>query len=495
MAFQQTVTRLGDALSRIEQLLNEVQALRNHIIHSSPIPTNTGHFTLHFNRPYLPYNDTGAPTNSSPPLQPQSATHRPAHLKEAPADPRSSCVPLLTAFESCKMAWLLGDWSRLTALDEASIARSDDRANIALLIATAHMQCGDFSRAMYYWRLSLYEWHCSHTFATQILAASTHISLEAAQRVGLNPRRADHHRSAVSTVLLQHCNSPVDASHQPSVLYNEKTTLLNTRQLHSSKSISFCTLNLKTSPLQIIVLGMHRSGTSCLTGLISLMGAYCGPSSSLVQPNHENAQGFYERREMRSITDALLRAGNAEWDDVNNFEYSNIPSGILIKQRDRFAHLLADLNQHNCWVLKEPRLALLLPLFLPQLDSPFILHIVRNPLDVARSLFKRNGLSIANGLALWFRYNIYILRATVSLPVLRISYDGLLADPLRCAHRILQFLPAFALNHLNVPAPEALYKFADASLYHQRSGLSKKFPVLSQDQEALFRLLRESLSF
>ena len=33
--------------------------------------------------------------------------------------------------------------------------------------------------------------------------------------------------------------------------------------------------------MQIIVLGMHRSGTSLVTRLINMMGAYFGPEGSL----------------------------------------------------------------------------------------------------------------------------------------------------------------------------------------------------------------------
>ena len=49
-------------------------------------------------------------------------------------------------------------------------------------------------------------------------------------------------------------------------------------------------------PSQLIVLGMHRSGTSGITRLLNLAGAYFGPADIATEPNEENPKGFWERR-------------------------------------------------------------------------------------------------------------------------------------------------------------------------------------------------------
>ena len=63
----------------------------------------------------------------------------------------------------------------------------------------------------------------------------------------------------------------------------------------------------------LIVLGMHRSGNvSFLTGLLALAGIRVGTEEELTTPNEE-LKGFFERRDLRAICDALLQAGGAEW--------------------------------------------------------------------------------------------------------------------------------------------------------------------------------------
>jgi len=65
--------------------------------------------------------------------------------------------------------------------------------------------------------------------------------------------------------------------------------------------------------MQLIVLGMHRSGTSSVTRLLNLAGAYFGPEGIATAPNEENPKGFWERRDVRSVCDTLLSSGGFDW--------------------------------------------------------------------------------------------------------------------------------------------------------------------------------------
>jgi len=58
--------------------------------------------------------------------------------------------------------------------------------------------------------------------------------------------------------------------------------------------------------MQLIILGMHRSGTSMQTRLLNLAGAYFGPEGSSTGANDENPKGFWERVEARRLNDAVL---------------------------------------------------------------------------------------------------------------------------------------------------------------------------------------------
>ena len=62
--------------------------------------------------------------------------------------------------------------------------------------------------------------------------------------------------------------------------------------------------------MQIIVLGMHRAGTSAVTRLINLMGAYLGPEEQLLPATPDNPKGYWERIDVLQLHEWLL--GKAE---------------------------------------------------------------------------------------------------------------------------------------------------------------------------------------
>ena len=65
--------------------------------------------------------------------------------------------------------------------------------------------------------------------------------------------------------------------------------------------------------MQILVVGMHRSGTSAVARLLNMMGAYFGPEDVDIGAGEENPKGFWERREVRKLCDDLLHSAGADW--------------------------------------------------------------------------------------------------------------------------------------------------------------------------------------
>src|SRR5688500_10568687 len=82
---------------------------------------------------------------------------------------------------------------------------------------------------------------------------------------------------------------------------------------------------LKSGPLGVVILGMHRSGTSALAGILGKCGAWVGSDSDLTDANLENPMGFFERRDIRAISDGLLHAAGADLWRVAEFEIEAIP--------------------------------------------------------------------------------------------------------------------------------------------------------------------------
>lgn len=180
---------------------------------------------------------------------------------------------------------------------------------------------------------------------------------------------------------------------------------------------------------QLIVLGMHRSGTSAMTGVMEALGAYVGDKEELTATSWENPKGFFERQDMRALCDAFLYSLDADWWKISNFDPRNVPQATRDKLAPQVQQLVENLDSHGTWAVKEPRMCLLLPLFEEYLSAPTIIFISRNPLEVAKSLRRRNGFPIDAGLALWEAYNIAALRNSVHLPRVFVNYHQLIDNP------------------------------------------------------------------
>jgi glycosyltransferase involved in cell wall biosynthesis/predicted nucleic acid-binding Zn-ribbon protein len=195
-------------------------------------------------------------------------------------------------------------------------------------------------------------------------------------------------------------------------------------------------------PLQIIVLGMHRSGTSALTNALGKMGIYIGEEGELTAKSWENPHGFFERRDARRICDSLLHGAGADWWKVSAFDPGNIERDVLTQQRKEIRELTSLLNERGrlAWALKEPRLCFLLPVFRSALTNPFSILVYRHPIEVARSLRRRNGFSIQAGLALWEAYMTSALHHGRQIDHVLVSYHDLIRNPEKALSPLVESL-------------------------------------------------------
>ena len=240
----------------------------------------------------------------------------------------------------------------------------------------------------------------------------------------------------------------------------------------------------------LIVLGMHRSGTSAITGLLHLCGAWVGEQHELTEANIENPYGFWERRDLRRICDTLLHSAGADWWKVASFDPGTIPHAILAEQRKAFSSVVSNLNRHGPWVIKEPRLCLLVSLLRDYIRNPVCVHIFRDPLEVARSLQRRNGFGIAGGIALWETYNRWALDGSLSLPRVAVDHESLMTHPMETLAALASRIEALGFQSLEVPAEDRVREFIDVSLYRHRAAKNETRKYLSEPQRVLWRRMR-----
>ncbi len=241
--------------------------------------------------------------------------------------------------------------------------------------------------------------------------------------------------------------------------------------------------------MQVIVLGMHRSGTSILSRLLNMMGLYFGAEGSSTGLNIENPKGFWERLDVRALNDFILQDNNLDWNKINEFEsVDQFNSDSLKKFHNDAKKLILGMDAFRPWFLKEPRFCLTLPLWKEHLELPLIIFIYRHPLEVAKSLNKRNGFPIRYGLALWERYNQLALDHSDGLPRLILDHKNLIDKPKKILSQIYEFLESNKVDRIRMPGEMELSKFIDRKL-HRNVFTREDLGVLNNSQTELLNKL------
>ena len=240
------------------------------------------------------------------------------------------------------------------------------------------------------------------------------------------------------------------------------------------------------TPPQALVLGMHRSGTSALTGLLDRLGFYAGPDESLMGADDHNAMGYWELGEVHAFNEELLAALGGSWTDVLAIDPRQLGDPLRAGFLARARSLVGHLDSYGPWVIKDPRLCLLLPFWLDLLQRPLCILIHRNPLAVARSLARRNGLPIFAGIALWEHYNRAALAASQGLPRVLVGYRDLIDDPAATARKLVRALGVEGLRDLSSDDARALL---DSSLEHHVTAPGEELSYLNAGQRELLHAL------
>jgi hypothetical protein len=188
-------------------------------------------------------------------------------------------------------------------------------------------------------------------------------------------------------------------------------------------------------PPGVVVLGMHRSGTSLLTGLLFRGGLWVGDRRDLIwgASATDNAKGFFERTDVVLQNDYLMKHQKVHWSLFGDRFDASVATQAVAKGAVDWQQYGAKAMQSLVgadhkgapWALKDPRLCLTLRFWLPLLSGPktaadsvgvvdglqsnrtppAVLFTYRHPVEVAKSLQKREGFGVKRGLLLWLAYN------------------------------------------------------------------------------------------
>jgi len=220
----------------------------------------------------------------------------------------------------------------------------------------------------------------------------------------------------------------------------------------------------------VLVLGMHRSGTSATTGVLHSLGLSL-PEDLMTgrDDNHEH----YESVSLTDANDSILQLMGGTWAEppalLPHWEQSPDLAAVM---RIAARTAASAFPRSGVAVWKDPRNSLLLP-YWARVLAP-VLGIVlpwRDPLAVARSLEKRDGIPIDEGLVLWRHYNESALRCSQGYEVLFVNYDDMVEDPLAlstlAAAWLERVVPGLAVDDTGIAAAA---ETVSPSLRHESRG-------------------------
>ena len=246
----------------------------------------------------------------------------------------------------------------------------------------------------------------------------------------------------------------------------------------------------------LLVLGMHRSGTSVTTRLLECLGAV--HSKNLHPPMPNNPKGFFEDLDIERFNEFKFfpRIG-IQWHSIGFVDWTNLSAS----DRSKFALEALEIVRGNysavnsLSVLKEPRIGILLPFWLSVLHhagyNVKVVCAVRDPASVARSLTARDGFSTTHGGMLYITNWLSILSYIQDLPVAFVQFDEIFADPARVLRTVADKLAI----HLPTDFESRLHGFSssffDSSLRH--SSLDRRDLPLEADLPPLAVELYDTL--
>ncbi len=217
----------------------------------------------------------------------------------------------------------------------------------------------------------------------------------------------------------------------------------------------------------VIVLGMHRSGTSAVSRGLSTLGIELG--ENLHPPGADNPKGFWEDRAVLAINEALLARIGSAYDQLGlvGWELTDAPD-ISALQQQAGALFREKLRHGRCWGFKDPRTVRLLSFWKAVAEREACdvgyLIVVRNPISVAKSLQARNRFPLEKSYYLWQEHLVQAIIGTHGQLRVVVDYDLLLEQPGQQWSRVARALS------LRPPDPAKLSAytsdFLDAGMRH-----------------------------
>ena len=244
----------------------------------------------------------------------------------------------------------------------------------------------------------------------------------------------------------------------------------------------------------LIVLGMHRSGTSAIMGVLKAFSVEIGSGGSgFIKPSFDNQKGFFELLDIVKLNDRIFGSLRSSWDSLYALQENWWKRSEIDEYRKEISEVIkTNFEDAGTISIKDPRLCRLLPLWSEIFEElgikPYFIIPLRNPFEIANSLKIRDGFTLEKSLLLWMTYMLDAEFYTRKYPRVFITYNGLLNDTANTINSVSRIL--------NIKFPksyedcrEEIAQFLDSGLKHHNQDAASVNKVLSEDILKYYQLL------
>lgn len=244
----------------------------------------------------------------------------------------------------------------------------------------------------------------------------------------------------------------------------------------------------------LLITGMHRSGTSALTGVLSRLGA--SDPKNPVEANEFNSRGYNESRAVMQVNEEILNSAESGWTDLSEIKNEDLRRLKSKHFDDRILQVInEEFPSNQIAAVKDPRICRIANFWSSSLQqdnnfTPNYIFCLRHPFEVAKSLNHRDRMNLERGLGLWLRYNLDGEFQTRGYNRCFVHYENLLRDWEAEVARINEQLEIKPLK-ITSAAKTEINKYLSKDLRHHESeddGIDSSHEMFSLSLE-VYKLL------
>ncbi|MEN0037233.1 MAG: glycosyltransferase [Cellvibrio sp.] len=216
----------------------------------------------------------------------------------------------------------------------------------------------------------------------------------------------------------------------------------------------------------IVVLGMHRSGTSTVMNALACLGVDLG--EDLLPAGADNPKGFFEDKAINELNIEMLNVIDQHWFSLSLVTESDVEKLLDLGYLEKATKMLRDkMGSSHIFGFKDPRVSKLLKFWIKvfsllDCEVDYVLCL-RHPSSVASSLLKRNKTPMRKGYLLWLSYNLTIANELKGRDVVALDYDNLMLSPITQVNYLAKQLNLDLNTKL---VDEFVNEFLDENLRH-----------------------------